>query len=48
LLESYIDSLLYKKVSQNPKNYCTCRSLPKTAKTKKSIYLLYLDTLIPP
>jgi hypothetical protein len=33
LLESYIDSLLYKKVSENPKNYCTCRSLPKSAKT---------------
>jgi hypothetical protein len=33
LLESYIDSLLYKKVSKNPKNYCTYRSLPKIAKT---------------
>jgi hypothetical protein len=33
LLESYIDSPLYKIVSENPKNYCTCRSLPKIAKT---------------
>jgi hypothetical protein len=33
LLESSIDSLLYKKVSKNLKNYCTCRSLPKSTKT---------------
>jgi hypothetical protein len=33
LLESYIDSFLYKKVSENQKNDCTSGSLPKIAKT---------------